>query len=379
MRIGTSAGLLCSLGLVACSSSQQSGSEDAGETTAASSSDGSELSSSSESDLESSTDEGDEPTDCGGVTLQGEYIPPVVMYVVDTSSSMLALWDHDSDPNTPAQTRWASARELVESTAAVIGHHPEYGHLGVLGLQRFPSADANACAVAEAPEVALAQQDATALLAAVPEPNVELVALSPAAAAYASAFAHTLADPSRGVVRVMILLTDGRTNCGESLELVALIQDARDEAIPTFVIAIDEAADPALEVGPDGVPDFDPRPAMQGWALAGGTGGYYSASDPDAILQALQGPDDSPTCVIDLSRTVDGPPAPEQVEHVTWTIDGEPIPYVEPAACEDQDGWTWLVSDDLDPGVIMTFCGQACEAMKSGALIEGDYGCPDQS
>jgi hypothetical protein len=363
MRSRALAWLLCALVLTACGSSQ-SGSEDAGETTAASSSMG----------TETSTGGDEEPGDCGTVTLTPEYTPPVVMYVVDTSSSMLAPWDHDGDPNTPNKTRWASARELVEQTADVIAPNSEHGLLAVLGLQRFPSADANACGVADAPEVPLGQQDATALLAAFPEPD-ELVAATPAAAGYANALAHVVVDTHEGSQKYMLLLTDGRENCDASEQLLALVADALVHDIYTFVIAIDEAADPALEQGPDAVPGFDPRPNLEALAQAGGTGSYYSASDPDAILQALQGPDEILECVIDLSQTPQGPPAPEQIELVTWTIDGFPIPYVEPEACDSQDGWTWLES-----GVVMTFCGQPCELMKHGigALIEGRYGCPTE-
>lgn len=361
MRLGALAGLLGVLTVSACGSSA-SGSERAGETTAASSTAG----------TETSTGGDEEPMDCGGVTIQSEYVPPVVMYVVDTSSSMNTPWDHDGDPNTPTRSRWASARELVELTAGVIGHHPEYGHLGVLGLQRFPSADANACGVADTPEVPLSQQDATALLAALPEPDAELVAATPAVAGYASALVPVLADPHP--VKYMMLLTDGRENCGSIEQLQSLVADAFAVGIYTLVIAIDEAADPALEQGPDGVPGFDPRPLLDAIAQAGGTGSYYSASDPDAILSALQSRAEILDCVVDLSTAPQGPPKPGQIELITWTIDGEPIPYVEPEACDSQDGWTWW-----ETGLIMTFCAQPCEAMKhSGTLIEGHYGCPTE-
>ena len=385
MRLAALAGLLCALGSAACGSSQQSGGDDAGETTAASGSEG----------AESSTGGGDEPMDCGGITITPEYIPPIVMYVVDTSSSMRASWDHDGDPNTPEQSRWASARELVALTAATIGHedHPEHGHLGVLGLQRFPSADAcpsctdaSACVIAAAPEVALAQQDHTALLAALPEPNAELPGASPAAAAYASALEHVLANSEEDRARYVILLTDGHTNCSADLEppdsLAAYDEDLHasietaffDHSVYTMVIAIDEAADP-LESGPDTIPNFDPRPALTALGQAGGVAsGYYSASEPDEILQALAGPGEILDCTIDLSWGPEGPPTAEQVDLVTWTIDGEPVPYLEPETCATEDGWTWL-----EPGQVVTFCGAACDAMKtSGTTIEGTYGCPTE-
>jgi len=81
----------------------------------------------------------------------------------------------------------------------------------------------------------------------------------------------------------------------------------------------------------------------------------------------------SPSC-IDISQTDVGPPTPEQLPLLTWTVDGEPIPYVEPQACDSQDGWTWL-----EHGIVVSLCGQPCELMKSmvGVTVEGRYGCPD--
>jgi hypothetical protein len=396
MRIVTWSFTVWALALLGCSA-EQSSSEDAGETTAASSTVG-------ESSTIGDGDEPEQPKDCGTVTITPTYTPPVVMYVVDTSSSMLTLWDHDDDPQTPEQSRWASARALVELTFELLDRpwaHP------VVGLQRFPSvdacpsatsmspscADASACVVAPNPEVALAQQGATALLAALPGSNpapIDLPGASPAAAAYASAVAQLVAGPYNEQFKTILLLTDGRSNCGADLEapaslavhdegLLALVEAALEHNISTVVIAVDEAADPELELGSDRIPGFDPRPSLTAIGLAGGrppsfNTGYYSASDPEAIAKALEGPADTPTCTIDLSQTDVGPPTPEQIPLVSWTINGEPIPYVEPQDCASQDGWTWL-----EPGIAVSFCGQACEAMKSlaGNTFEGRYGCPD--
>lgn len=394
MRSIARAWTVCVVAVLGCGTTQTGG-EGAGETTAMSSSVG------SDSTTGESEGEGEEPMDCGTVTLTLFYTPPVVMYVVDTSASMLTLWDHDGDPQTPPQSRWATARELVGLTASLIDS--PFGD-PVVGLQRFPSADAcpsctdaSACSVAAAPEVALAQQDGAALLAALPGPNptpVELPGASPAAAAYAHALVELVLAPHESW-KYVFLLTDGRTNCGDDLQppanlgvhdedLLELVETALFEHdIRTLVIAIDETADPELETGVDRIPGFDPRPALHELGLAGGLApfqsefAYFSASDPDRIALLLDSHEDTPTCVIDLSQTEAGPPTAEQIPLVTWTIDGEPIPYVEPDACESADGWTWLVANGLPPGVVMTFCGQPCEVMKMGGVtIEGRYGCP---
>ncbi|NJK32783.1 MAG: hypothetical protein HC927_10445, partial [Deltaproteobacteria bacterium] len=100
---------------------------------------------------ESSSTTTDSEPDCGGFSLDPEYVPPVVMLVVDTSSSMaLESWDADGDPQTPDVTRWSSARANVE---ALVG---EFGEGPLVGIQRFPSepacpdavcSDADACLV----------------------------------------------------------------------------------------------------------------------------------------------------------------------------------------------------------------------------------------
>src|SRR5690606_18532481 len=138
-----------------------------GETSASSSSSG-ELSS-------ASTDTGDVPEqDCGTVVIVNEHFEPVLMFVVDSSPSMLASWDHDGDPNTPAQTRWATAHQVIEDIGEVASRH------ALVGLQRFPAADAcpsatpqdptctdaSACTVASAPELGLTS-DAFAQLSSV--------------------------------------------------------------------------------------------------------------------------------------------------------------------------------------------------------------------
>lgn len=350
-----------------------------------------------------STDTGEEPEHCGYVALQSEYLPPVVMFVVDTSPSMGTLWDHDGDPDTPTQTRWASAHALIEDIAEVLGAGP------VVGLQRFPSAEAcpdpgpwgpscadpSACSVAGEPELPLFEGAATQLSTALPGPSdeLELKGASPAAAAYAKAVAELLGDSYEGSFRGIVLLTDGHINCGSEAEppdnftvydesLRSLIEDAKlEHEIDTYVIAVDEAAEPQLVPGPDMIPDFDPRPSLHELGLAGGVAyrdpnqAYLSASDPDVLLVFSVEPPIE-TCAIELAFLPAGPPSPEQIPLVSWAVDGEPIPYVEAEACDAQTGWTWWVSEDVEAGEVVVFCGSACQAMNDGALMEGWYGCP---
>jgi hypothetical protein len=119
-----------------------------------------------------------------------------------------------------------------------------------------------------------------------------------------------------------------------------LVEQAHVEGgIRTIVVAVDPDAGPDLEPGTDALPGFDPEPALHELALAGGAPTfvdgeptYFRADDPEALLFALD-------------------------------------PF-------NQDGWTWIPGEE---GVLVTFCGQACEDFKNGgASFDGDYGCPDQ-
>jgi hypothetical protein len=250
------------------------------------------------------------------------------------------------------------------------GHGP-----AVLGLQRFPSAEANACGVAPEPEVTLAEQDAAVLLAALPES--EISGASPAAGGYASALEHVLAEWDEDRAAWIVLVTDGRSNCAADDELLSLVSDAFSEhGVVTLVVAIDEAADPSLESGPDSVP-VDPRPALHQLGFAGGhppdfMTGYWSASDREPLAHMLSDLIiDDPSCEFDLTHAEPGPPTPEQIPLVTWTIDGELVPLVELEVCDTEYGWAWV-----EPGMIVQFCGQACDDMQAAQVVEGIYGCP---
>lgn len=348
-----------------------------------------------------STDGSDVPEqDCGTVVIETEYFEPILMFVVDSSPSMLASWDHDGDPNTAAQTRWATAHQVLEAIGEVASRY------ALVGLQRFPAAaacpsatpqdptctDASACTVASAPELGLISDGFAQLSSVIPSVDaaaIEFAGGSPAAAAYASALAEVLADPHDDY-RAIILLTDGHINCGAGQppdgdatyddSLRELIESAwLEHDVRTFVIAIDERADPSLALGPDAMPGFDPRPALHELGVAGGGDmqpAYLRADDP-YLARNFETEDGVLSCVIDLGQTAQGAPTPEQVPLVSWMMNGEPVPYVERELCDSESGWTWIVDDDTAVGETALFCGQACELFKQdGTVTIATYGCP---
>ena len=338
---------------------------------------GSAGSSTEDGDGDEETDE-DDPCKCGCVQILNNPHPPRIMFVVDASSSMATAWDHDGDPATPTQTRWASAHALVSWIA------DSWDPGALLGLTRFPSEDAcpdatpmsptcedpSACSIADAPEHPLQWFGLGSLLAAIPGPDAaidELAGGSPAAAAYASAVEHMLAmHDDHTSLELIVLLTDGHANCGDALEppasldvldddLLVLIAAAFDDhAIQTVIVAVDEDAAPSLEPDNDRIPGFDPRPALSQWALAGGLAqppdNYLRASDPEVVHSLLDRPESNGGCWFDLTMTDVGPPSAAQVPLVTWTLDGEPLPLLDADSCATQSGWTWVANAEGEIG-----------------------------
>jgi hypothetical protein len=343
----------------------------------------------------------EEELHCGGFSIVPSFNPADLMLVVDTSSSMAELWDHDGDPMTPEVTRWSSAHAYIE--ALVTGLDAQMN----LGVQRFPSAaacpaatlesanctDADACLLTSAPEVELGFEQGPVLLAALPAADadaVEIVGGSPASAGFMTTRDYLLEHRRRNAEGI-VLITDGRANCGEGLSLpesfetydASLAANVGDafvvDGIPTWVVGVD--VDMTIGIPGQDSPQVDAFATLNDVSVAGSQpweGGteprkFYDVREPQELLNALQPYCTVTDCVIDLTMTPDGPPAPSQIPLVTVEMDGSPLPYVED--CETESGWAWIVE-----GEILGFCGSACELFKAGAAtFEGEYGCPTES
>jgi hypothetical protein len=324
-----------------------------------------------------------------------------LMLVVDSSSSMvLETWDDDGDPQTPEVTRWSSARALIEVLVA------EFETTTVLGLQRFPSADAcpnataespnctdaDVCPIADAPEVALGLDQAAAILAALPDADadgVEIAGGSPASLAVLAAGDHLLAQliasPS-----TIVLITDGGANCGDGLSLPESFETHDDslvthlgelfngDGIPTFVVGVDVGMDVAM-AGEDN-PQFDAFTTLNALALAGGMPWnfgmdpqkFYDVRNSEDLLVDLPPEQGLTECSVELTMLPEGPPQPAQWPLMTIELDGMPVPKV--ADCQTENGWAWIIE-----GEIFRFCGSSCEQFIDGAAVEGDYGCPPET
>jgi hypothetical protein len=383
----------------ACSSPPSTEDEIGDDTTTAMS--GSETSTSETSTFDTDeTSTGEEP-DCGGFSIVPEFVAADLMLVVDTSSSMAELWDHDGDPMTPEVTRWSSAHAFIEALVTDLDGQMK------LGLQRFPSAaacpaatlesanctDADACLVASSPEVELVFEQGPMLLAALPAADadaVEIVGGSPASAGFMAARDSLLAHRRRNAEGI-VLITDGRTNCGEGLSLpesfetydASLAANVGDtfelDGIPTWVVGVD--VDMTIETPGQDSPQIDAFAALNDVSVAGGQPSemgaeprkFYDVREPQALINALTPYCMVTTCDFDLTMMPEGPPAPSQIPLVTIEMAGSLLPYVED--CETEDGWAWIVE-----GEILSLCGSWCELLKDGDTpVDGHYGCPTES
>ena len=340
--------------------------------------------------------DGDTGPDCGMVSIAPEYIPPNVMMVVDASGSMISnQWDHDLDPNTPTETRWATLHGVVDSIMT------QFGPAMNAGIKRFPSESAcdpnpcynpSACTVTANPEVNVGLDNGAAILAAIPAADDDGTSIeggTPATAGINSAVTH-LAAQNPTNPRYILFITDGAANCTPNAGFPDIIENydvtleptvaaaLADNQITTFVIGID-IIDMLLGVGADGAPEANPFERLNEVALAGGAPKnmgmdaekFFNSTNQDELLTALSGIINEITeCTIDLSMTDEGPPDPIQIPFIEFTADGMIVPLVDD--CENEDGWAWI-----EEGVIMTFCGSYCDDFKAGgATFDGTYGCP---
>jgi hypothetical protein len=340
----------------------------------------------------------DEPH-CGGFSIVPTNVYPHVMLIVDVSSSMHESWDHDQDPLTPAVTRWATARALLDQIV------PDLDASIWFGLQRAPSIhacpaateddpnckDADVCLVDPTPEIEIGKLHGESILAALPDASaspLDIVGGSPISAAWVAARDHLLAqlDPT---ISAIVLITDGGANCSESGlpeavevfddELEALVSEGYlVHGIMTVVVGVGVGEQPSLPAQPDS-PAVDAYAALDDLGVAGGlarNGGdeprkFYDAAQPDELMHALEAGGCKVTdCTVDLTTAGSGPPEPVQLPYMSIEANGQEVPYV--FDCEDEDGWAWI-----EEGMILTFCGSYCDGYKNGELaFEGSYGCP---
>ncbi len=347
--------------------------------------------------------------DCGKAEVVLSPPPPPVMLVLDKSGSMVSnSWDHDANPGTPDETRWAT---LFTVTEFILNN---FDNSIAFGMQLFPSVaacpnancyNADACTVSGAPEVGIADMNGSAILAAMPAASSGSSVIkggTPASDGIRNAVtaiqSQTIPD---GVTPAIILVTDGAANCGQGQvcenltncplleeydsELPTLVGDAfTNDGIPTYVVGIDIIDQQLGTIVGDGTPDANPHTELNAVAVAGGvpqTGGadsFYNATNQAELQAALELiANDLVDCEVDLTEPPNMAVPPAQIPFVEFIIGGSmvpgPLPGVTEQDCIDgtDDGWIWI-----NEGSVLRFCGSYCEDLKMTGEVDGIYNCP---
>ena len=320
----------------------------------------------------------DEPTPTTAGPVCEDYttrilIPRVaaqIMLVLDHSPAMLDPWDHDGDPQTPEQPRWASVR------AALLAVLPAQDDLTLdLGLASFPTADAAdsddaaACRVTPALIVPTSEAPPADVLAGLPPANPppgSFVGGAPIRQAIVEALPQISGPP--GSPRAIFVLANSAPNCDpnapdllESLDSGAVDAAASAAAagVRVFVFGIGPSTTP-------NPPQEDHRPDtvtvdLELAALAdAGAGFYVNVASEAALVSQLASmfEVEAFSCIV----AVDPVPAPDQA--VTGVrVDGDEVPRIEDCAAES--GW-----HPLDGGTSIELCGAACTQFKTSGDAE---------
>lgn len=333
-------------------------------------------------------DPGDGDGDPNGCSFPLTPTPSDVMFVVDTSGSMVgSTWDHDANGNTPNVTRWYSLHAALDATL------DDYAPLLHAGLTRFPSStassmyNATACTTSDTPEAPMDVGNGAGIMAAIPAQaatNAEIKGGTPTTLGIVTAVDHLT---SQGISSTpsIVLMTDGAANCDLSLpfpniledydvNLVPTLEDASFDGIITHVVGI-AITNALIGSGNDGTPYANPYVVLNDAAVAGGaplagSTKFHDAGTQAELSTALAAVLDPIACLVDLTRLPEGPPTLAQVPGVAFEIDGSPIPYVD--SCASGNGWTWV-----QEGEQVRFCGTYCQDYKDGPTsIDAGYDCP---
>jgi hypothetical protein len=295
----------------------------------------------------------------------------------DRSPAMLDPWDHDLDPQTPDEPRWASVRRAVLATVP--------GDVDALvGLAGYPTADAQddagaeACVVTPGLFTTPAEVDAATLADLLPAeqpPAGSFVGGSPQRAALLAAI--DLVEPDPGQPRAIVVIGNSAANCAAEPPEPASLLEQVDPAVTTAAQAVADAgvylavigvgaSDTPNPIAVDGRPDgVAPLAALTELATQA-QGSLVNVADEAELMQELG---DLFTDMTDYSCSIELYPVPGP-DHVIAEvrIAGQVVPGPL-AVCKSDAGW-W----QPEPGVV-EFCGDACAQLTEDFALEIDVAC----
>jgi hypothetical protein len=304
------------------------------------------------------------PTPCvpGVVTLTRARA--TVMFVLDRSGSMSFAFG--------GTTRW---RALEEGLAGAL---PTVDQTMAIGAYVFPVAGASTCDAPLGADLAPVTGNVTPLLTLMNRSTPS--GGTPTADALDRAATSLRSLRTAKSARALVLATDGapgcnallnaftctctRTpgcgaqgpdNCLDDVRTLGRLQDITDGGLPTWVIGIQDGADPLFN-------DVLDRMAVAGGRPRNGTPLYYPATSPAQLEQALVEIRDQVGACTFLTASV-----PDALGNIRVFLDGQQV-FEDPAHVE---GWSWV---DRRNGELV-FSGQACARASQGAVVTANVGC----
>jgi len=249
----------------------------------------------------------DSPASCSGITMsEATREPADVLLVLDRSGSMTynimeeCSCDPLSNPSVVCAdtvnctTRWSS---LVSALDATLSSTPflEWG------LKLFSSPGADPCEVTNGVEIPLGADAIPAIEATIA--GITPAGETPTAFAITAATAY-LQSQTDARIRMILLATDGKANCGGSPPSVY------QDDVTGATLAITAARDAGFLVYVIGIGPSTSLGNLDDLAQAGGTGSHYAAESPDDLTRALASFGKVATCMFVLDAT---PPDPNWV------------------------------------------------------------------
>jgi len=280
------------------------------------------------------------PSCTGTVLAAAKRQPADVLLVLDRSGSMnFSITEECScDPNsnptiicadtTDCKTRWTSLATALDSSMSAT----PFLHWG---LKLFSTPNTIQCEVVSGVEVPIGSDSTAAIQKQIAATTPEGDTPTAFAIAAAANYLHTVADTNS---RVILLVTDGKPNCGGDYPSVY------DEDVTGTIDAITAAFNAGFLVYVVGIGTGAGAENLDAFAAAGGTGTHFSAQSTDGLTLALESVSKVATCTFALDAMM------PNADWVGVYVNKSKVPR------EANNGWTFGATTQT-----ILFHGSACD------------------